>query len=567
MKLKWTWTVLLTLLALLLVGAAIVDRSGWPSLVGDEATYLMQAESLAWDGDLLYARGDYDRFVALHGAQPEGLILQSGDGGRHISFGKPFFYALYVAPFVRLAPTHGPLVANALLLALAALLAARTLRRPMDASAPLWVAFAIFGSVAFAYVFWVHSDLFLLSLTAIAFALVFAEDGERRRLARWSVAGMLLAVVAFSRPMYGFLFLPALLAVPRERRRRALPALVLGGLTVVAAAGGVHQTLTGSWTSYGAARRGFYSYTGFPDVDFPAERWHENLEEWGDHTWLPPGALRSKKIVASLWGWNALYYLAGRHVGIVPYFLPILLGFAGRPRGAGRWGLVAAVALAAAVFLWLRPFNFWGGGGAIANRYFLPLYPAFWFLPTRPLRAWWIAVAAGVAALFLFPLWLRPAAFPLWDGESLRYVSPVARAVLPYETTQSHLKPSGQEDVRHNGLWIKFLDRGVGAVRGGEVLGLRDGGGAILVGSPEPLSVLELELRDPGDAELRVAGGEASGLPSSGHWRRYSIALDGPRARHPMWWTWEPVYLYRLKLTLAGASGSVTMRLQAPASL
>jgi hypothetical protein len=553
------WAVLLTLLALLLVAAVTADRSGWPSLVGDEATYLMQAESVAWDFDLRYTRGDHDRFVALHGTPPEGLILQSGDRGRHISYGKPFFYALYTAPFTRLAPVHGPLVANALLLALAAVLAARALRRTMGASAPLWTAFAIFGSVAFAYVFWVHSDLFLTSLTAIALALLV--DGERRGAGRWILAGALLAVVAYSRPMYGFLFLPAILAVPRDRWRRFLPLLVAGALAVVLAAAAVHQSLTGSWTSYGASRRGFYSYTGFPGVDFPAAAWHENLEEWGDHAWLRPSHLGRKKIVASLWGWNVLYYLAGRHVGLLAYFLPALLAFAGRPRGAFRWGLVAAVALGVAAFLWLRPFNFWGGGGAIANRYFLPLFAACWFLPSRPLRAWWIAVAAAVAALFLHPLWLRPAAFPLWDGDGYRYVSPLARA-LPYETTQSHLKPSGQEDVRHHGLWIKFLDRGVGAVRDGELLRLRDGGGVLLVGSEEPLAVLELELRDGGDAELVVEGGEVRDLPSPGRWRKYSIVLDGPRARHPMWWTWEPFYLYRLRLTLVGASGPMAARLR-----
>ena len=39
-----------------LVGALRLDRAGRPSLVGDEATYAMQAASLAWDLDLAYSR-------------------------------------------------------------------------------------------------------------------------------------------------------------------------------------------------------------------------------------------------------------------------------------------------------------------------------------------------------------------------------------------------------------------------------------------------------------------------------------------------------------------------------
>ena len=73
------------LLAATLAGAATFDRRSWPGLVGDEATYLMQAQSLAWDHDLRYSRRDYDRFVEQWGTRPEGLILQSGDGGRTLT--------------------------------------------------------------------------------------------------------------------------------------------------------------------------------------------------------------------------------------------------------------------------------------------------------------------------------------------------------------------------------------------------------------------------------------------------------------------------------------------------
>ena len=565
MKLAWTWQVLLLLLVALVVGAATLDRSGWPSFLGDEATYLMQAESLAWDGDLLYERRDYERFVAHHGAVPEGLILQSGDGGATITYGKPFFYALYVAPFVRLAPVTGPYVANALLLLLAAVFVAETLRRRLGRAAPLWVAALIFATPTFAYVFWVHADLFLFCLAAIALALAadpFADqDSPRRAVVRFLLAGGLLAAIAFSRPMYAVLFLPAAAAGftvaegdSGGLRRRWL-ALLAGGLALLLAVILVHQSLSGSFTSYGASRRGFYGYTGFPAVDFPAESWAENLDDLGNHAWLDAADALDRPVSASLWGFNAVYFVAGRHVGLLPYFLPLLLAFAGRPRRLLSWAILAAAMLGAIAFFHLRPFNFWGGGAAIGNRYFLPLLPALWFLRERPLKVPSVLVVTALAGLFIAPLWLAPRAYPLMRGGETRYVSPVAEAILPFETTQSHLKPAGREDVVHHGLWIKFLDREVEALKDGERLRLKDGGGAMLIGRSTPLTVLELELGAGSETRLAVAGARLEELARRGPWRRFRLELDKPRAVHPMWWSWEPFYLYHLRLSVEETGG------------
>ena len=121
-----SWGALAVLLVATFLGAMTFQRDGWPEMVGDEATYAMQAASLAWDFALAYTREDYDRHVEHWGAPPDGLILQSRDGGESLIYGKPFPYALAVAPFVRLAPVRGAGVANVLFLALAAVPAAST---------------------------------------------------------------------------------------------------------------------------------------------------------------------------------------------------------------------------------------------------------------------------------------------------------------------------------------------------------------------------------------------------------------------------------------------------------
>ena len=495
------WAALGLLLAATLAASATLDRRAWPSFVGDEATYLMQAQSLAWDFDLRYTPEDHDRFVAQWGRPPEGLILQSSDGGRTLVYGKPAAYPLFIAPFVRLSPTRGAAVANALLLALAAVLAARTLQRRIGDAAPLWVAAWVFASVAFAYVFWAHSDLFLMCLVAIALAFVDAKGSL-------PAAGALLGIVILSRPLYAGLLLPVALAVPPEGRKKA--ALGAAVLILVATLAGV--ATRGTWTSYGGDRRSFYSYTGFPAGDTAAS-WEREIAERGTHSWVKEETFQMGFDPRQA-GWNLGYYLVGRHVGILPYFLPLVLGFLAYRRGEGRWALVLAVLLAAASLFWLRPFNFYGGGGSMANRYFLPLYPALWFLaarPVRPVRGALAAVAVTVlAAPFLLPLWSAPRAFPLASEGGYRYVGDFARRWLPFETTQSHLKPSGHEDLLHNRLWVKLLTPS-----------LRPEGGRLLLAPGQPGGA-------PGGQRASAPGNPAAPPPEGSADRGSRRSRGGP---------------------------------------
>jgi hypothetical protein len=569
------WGLLAALLLAILWAALRFDRAGRPSLVGDEATYAMQAASLAWDGDLAYSRADYYRFVRQWGGKPDGLVLQSRDQGRHITYGKPFLYALAIAPFVRFAPVRGALLGNALFLAAAALLAARTLRQRLGGAAPFWVAVLVFGSVSFAYVYWVHADIFLFAAMAAGFSLIYWEErpleappaeiyeGEEtaprwRFLLRWAVAGALLAIPGAFRPFYLALFLPAVLAawtVSTGRRRwNALAALIAGALGLLLLTGLVQWHAGGAFSGYGGERQGFYPRTGYPDVDFPASGWEASVRRWGNTSWTQEGAI-DPYLDGHLWAWNALYFVFGRNIGVLPYFLPLLLGFLAFSGRRGRWALPLAVLLAAGGFLLVRPFNFYGGGGAIGNRYFLPLYPALWFLAARPLRAWTAsalaAVTGALAAPFLLPLWQHPTAFPIGPDGRYRHVSEVAARNLPYETTQSHI-PGGQ-DSAHDGLWVKLLNDNMGRIGEAESL-MGDAVGEVLVGSPERLRGL-LVVCDPRAPTRLESGGQTlrpSLLRPNGT-VVFAIDLGKPKAVHPMWWTREPYYLYQVDLRLPGA--------------
>jgi hypothetical protein len=539
---KANWAVLGLLLLATLAAAATLDRCEWPAFVGDEATYLLEAQSLAWDFDVRYTQADYDRFVEQWGRKPEGMILQSADGGKTLVYGKPAIYPLYLAPFLRISPTRGAGVANALALALAAGMAAWALQRRIGSAAPLWVAAWIFASVTFAYVFWVHSDLFLMCLTAVTLALTYGSTRPR-----WLVIGILLAIVILSRPLYAGLLLPVALAVPPGDRKRTVVLLAAGALGLAALATAANLAARGTWTSYGGERQSFYGSTGFPGVD--ARSWGEQIEERGTHGWVKEETLEIGFDPRQT-AWNVLYYLAGRDVGLLPYFLPLVLGFLAFQRGEGRWALLLAVAAAAAALFWLRPFNFYGGGGAMANRYFLPLYPALWFLAAKPVRPARGALAAAavtvLAAPFLLPLWSAPRAFPLNSEEGYRYVSAAAVRWLPFETTLSHLKPSGHEDFLHHGLWVKLLTPSLSPDANGARIGLAPGEpGELLVGSERPLDGLRIRLPPRGPDVLEVSGVEpvqAIRREDGGTTLRFRPRL---RAHHRMWWM-KDLYLYEI---------------------
>jgi hypothetical protein len=567
------WAILGLLLLATLIGAVRLDRTK-PPLFGDEATYAMQAASLAWDFDLAYTREDYDRFVAHWREPPEGLILQSRPGSARLVYGKPPLYALVIAPFVRLAPVRGPVVANALLLAVGSLLAAGSLRNRIGPAAPLWVAAFVFASVAFAFVFWGESDLFLMALVAAGYALVYRGDrrhsgseapppqiyaGEETESGRWFFvrwlgAGALLGVVVAYRPIYAVLLLPAVLAAwesPRPRRGGAVGGFALGAAALLLASMGLQWLAGGDPTGYGGQRQGIYARDAFPEVDFPAERWSEKVVREGNASWLQASAVKPQ-LNPKLAGWNVLYFLAGRNVGVLPYFLPLLLGFFAFRGDRGRWAIPLAVAAAALAFLLLRPFNFYGGG-ALGNRYFLPLYPALWFMAARPARTAWALVVAALASLFLAPLWTHPTAFPLGENGEYRHVSTIAQRWLPYETTQA--SAPGQQVAIGGGLWAKLLNHSVWASGGSGRLRIAGGSrGELLVGSPQPLHALHIELDERAPTRLLVGGRELRPLLLKANgYVLFEVPLERARAVHPLEWSPYDYHLYALDLRLPGA--------------
>lgn len=500
------WAVLIALLLALLGATLVSDRAARAPEAGDEPTHALQAASLAWDFDLRHADEDFVRYRELWGARPPGIDLESRDGGRTQVYARPFVHALVAAPLVRAMPRRGMRVANALLLAAGALLAARALQRP------LWVAVFVFASVTCSYVFLATADIFLLAVTAAGLSLVYSagsagqEDalpsmhGRRvwswRHFGRWLAVGLLLAIPGAYRLLYLFLLLPAAVA---RKSRAGWAGLIAGASGLLVLASLVH------------ANAG------------------------GDPLFAPRFALEADP---GLLAWNAVYFVAGRNVGILPYFLPVLPVLL-TARGDRR-ALGLGAVLAAAGFLVANPYDFAGlGGTAMGNRLFLPLYAALWFLAARPLRPAWAVAIALLAAPLLLPV---PS------------VAERVQAWLPYEATQRELPGAW---VSQGDLRIKPTSPSVWPAPSGRDFRIAGGAaGELVIASPDPLESLELELDRNAPTRLQANGAEVrpTRLGADGSVTfPVSRAVLGSGRVHPMWWTGGSHHLYTLRFHLPGA--------------
>jgi hypothetical protein len=521
------WAVLLALLLAVLAGTLFGDRAARPPEQAEEPTYALQASSLAWDFDLKYSEQDYRRYVDQWGARPRAIDLESPDGGRTQVFARPFYHALVAVPFVRVLPYRGMRVMNALLLAAAAILAAWALGKHFGPAAPVWVAVFVFASATFSYVFLATADIFLVAVTAVGFALIYAAQPEPilpsvyQGSGAWSWSG-------FWGMGARWLAIGALLAIPGTYR---LPYLLL----LAAAAVALHRSLARlrpvAWVGLVLGAAAIFALTSFVQT-----------AAGGDPFWSLAG-LRPV-LDPSLLVWNGIYFLLGRSVGLLPYFLPAVLAIAAFRSDRGRWALLAAAGLASLAFLVLRPYDFAGVGGGLGNRLFLPLYAALWFLPARPLRAWWAVAAALLAAPYLLPLWTS--ATSAASPEPSRVA-----AWLPYEATQQDLP--GDWWV-YDGIRVKPTSRNVWRAEHGSdlrIAGAETGG--LVAASVEPLTGLVLDFDRNAPSRLVANGQELrpTMLRPDGS-VSFEIPLGSSRT-HPMGRMGGEAHVYQVRFRLPEA--------------
>lgn len=518
---RTTTLALLSVSLLLLILPLATAGPGLPmTLKSDEPAYYLMALSLVRDGDLRVETEDLERAFREFPYRPvNNLILMTDDGWRTVLYGKPYLYSLFAAPFAGVAGARGMVFFNmALLLAMVWMGAAYLARDNPPGRAALFAAGFFLVSPAFAYVFWLHPEVFAMAGVATCLFLGFRPlrlgEGRRRTLLLAALSGAALALAVYHKPVIGAVGVAPLYAYFRSRRWGEGGAWLGGAALSLGAAVALAVALTGHPTPYlGVERQGVTvcdpetvpvtaetAVTAKPEVHRPTA---------GAWSWI----FRVPEVDPGLLAENLGYFLVGRHTGLVPYFpfaiLAVVLFLAHGRRSRERWVLLASLAVVALFFLVFIPANWQGGGGFVGNRYFVNVYPAFLFLAARIAPAWLPAAGYAAGGLFLGGILFTPFGAPVPEPTLQAHVRGAPFGLLPLELSLREVP--GYNEVDLNGLRLLgrrdvTLDRGGTVwVQGGTEVEL------LLLAAeplPEPLH-FQVRSRAPGNrVRLRVGGAE-----------------------------------------------------------
>lgn len=567
---SWTPGVALAFVVLSLYGGVAVSVDFPRAAFGfqsDEATYYMMGHSLARDGDLVYRAGDLARVWREFPSGPSGIFLKRGSvpdvdldtrlpfvhlrgtadpDPTRFYYGKSFIYPLVAAPFVAVFGTNGFLLLHAILLALFALAAYLFLATRMSSTLACALAAAFLGaSVAPVYFVWITPEIFNLTTVALGyFCWLYKEVADPRAGppgTRWLfgpasdlAATVLLAAATCSKPSNAMLLGPMLVWLAWRRRWGGAIrcASVFGAF--VAAFFVVNIAITGEWNFQGARvfedRRTFYGA-------YPLEPPGAGLEVgmvratnkpvWGDI--LSPDFW-------TVFGHNLVYFFAGRYSGLIPYFFPAVLALAAfawaRRRPVWQWLVFAAAAGQILFFIITIPYNYFGGGGVVGNRYFMSAYGLFVFLlppltTWRPIALAWIAGGIFSAQLVLNPFFasFKPAEAQKRGPLRLLPVELTLVNDLPINTSESRVRRLFGVEPRFQ---VYFLDDNAFDPEG-EVFWVRGESRAeVLVKTETPARTLALTLDGPIETEVtvKIAGGSKTVLVKPGEIQRITLALD-----------------------------------------
>ena len=463
---RWQPGLILVAAAAVLAVAAhlglLLVRGTAPVVSGDEGTFLAMTASLAHDGDLEFGTEDRDRLTAAAKGGRKAVILQRTESG--IAYSKPSLYPLLAAPWVKLFGEWGAIVTNLVFLSLAVVFGWAFLRRSLNPTSTAWTLLTVLATgVLMSYVAWTMSDSVQASLALIGMILcVGVLRGEPRggRLDRLLesraapvLGGVLLgAVVAMRYPNF-VLALAAPTALLLNRKvKRALSATVALALTL-GLAFGVNQLLTGAAVPYKAERATFNPLTGYPAGEEAAEV----VEQF--ETGRATHRMGVRPVLEPLVSAHAaVYFLLGRHTGLLWYFpaAALLVWTALRRPDRLSWVLLLAIAAVAGFYLLWMPRNYFGGATFVGNRYFLTAYPLLMLAPLARISRRGMAVV-WLLALVVFLSAVRSSALTREsDGTSQMHAHAGLFRWLPYESTAPDL--DGREDRYWSDELIRFVD-------------------------------------------------------------------------------------------------------------
>lgn len=445
-------------------------------LFADEATYYMLTQSIAQDGDIEYTRRDLIRYYQSFNAGPLGLFLKKGKDDK-IYFAKSFAHSLFAAPFAKFLGCNGILVFHSLLFFLLLYLGYVYFSTANPPAFSLAIVFTFFfASVAMVYFLWLSPDFLNLFLVfCVLFLWLYKYQASRRpqqspvlpaRLHHFFLsprsdflAAGLAAVAVFSKPPNIVVMGPLVLHLLLQKKWLRAGSVILIFLTVSALFWGSNYYITGDWNYQGGNRKTFYGEGGYP-----LEKEHLTFERAVGGVMTSEGYAEKHLYPPRVFIRNIFYYFFGRFTGLTWYYFPAVLAlilFFMRRKSPYQWMLLAALAGEILIYIVLMPDNYNGGGGALANRYFLSIYPFFLFLPglerkPKELGISWVAASFFIAQILISPL--QHSHFPATHAKKFPLkLMPVEMTLinnLPTNTNpDAHRQPVGMEYT-----WLYFLD-------------------------------------------------------------------------------------------------------------
>jgi len=431
-------------------------------LFADQAVYCALTQSIAYDGDLEYTRKDLARYYHDFMAGPQGIFLKKASNNK-IFYAKSWAYSLFAAPFVRVFGSNGFLVFHSLLLLLVLLMgfAYLALSNPPPASLIYLLSF-VFASVTGIYFLWISPDFFNFCLVfTIVFLWVYKLKRRSKEGAGMTqekirsflnsagsdyLAAFLVGVAAFSKPPNIVLVGPLVLSALFQKKflRAVLIAVIFA--TSLSLFFGANFLLTSDWNYQGGERKSFIGT--FPlekeDITFDSTGFTMTTENYFARFLLP-----FKFIFL-----NIFYYFFGRFTGMAWYFFPAFLAFVlffFSRRRVYDWLTFLTICAGILTYIILMPDNYGGGGGTLANRYFLNIYPLFLFLPRqektrRQAVLIWIVAAIFISQILVSPF--RSSARPATHAKKF----PIK--ALPLELTQVNNFPTNTNPLAYRvNIW------------------------------------------------------------------------------------------------------------------
>ncbi len=444
-------------------------------LFADEAIYYSMAQSLANDHDIEYTKKDLIRYYKAFDSGPLGIFLKKGKNDR-LFFAKSYIYPLFASPFVKVFGCNGFLVFHSILLFL--LLLFGTTYFSLSNTSPLSLAFILtflFGSVACVYFFWISPDFFNLSV--VFFMLFFwlyklqreeyPDENTHKRpfqsflLSDWSdyIASLLAGIAVFSKPPNIVIMGPFVLYVLIKKRFVKAVVLILIFASTAGLFFGINSLATGDWNYQGGERKTFYGEGGYP-----LEKDHITFDTAKGGTMTSEGYTEKHLLPLKFSFYNLFYYFFGRFTGLTWYFFPAILALILFILGSKRiyqWFLLAAILGGILIYIVLMPDNYAGGGGAMANRYFLNIYPLFLFLPNLKRKPREVVLCWIMAALFISPILTNPL---LHSHYPATHAKKTPFKWLPVEMTlvnnfPTNTNPSARrQPIGMKYSWLHFLD-------------------------------------------------------------------------------------------------------------